>query len=292
MQSHRAVEILLGRPHPNGDGSHLDNFSRMLTNHVASENLAARSFKHKLEQTPGPALRQSLSHGAEAGTMHGDRLFAKTLDCYFLTEPNRCELRLTEHSTGNEVVIHLSMTTGKGEIGVSTPFIHRHRSEADAICHITNGVDVGPVRGLIGINRNAVAIHHHSRCAQIEPFKERASPGSKKHTTTTNRLTLTGDNSELTGLTFNCLRTDLEADLDTVLLHPLLDNRGQLPVKATQQMVATHELNHLHPKPLEDAGKFAGDEAASNHNNPRRKTVLKEHVITHPSQCSTGISGR
>ena len=56
MQGHRAIEIGLGRPHPHSDCSHLDNFSRMLANHVTSEHLPAAHSKTSFNKQRGPCL--------------------------------------------------------------------------------------------------------------------------------------------------------------------------------------------------------------------------------------------
>jgi hypothetical protein len=67
-----------------------------------------------------------------------------------------------------------------------------------------------------------------------------------------------------------------EADLNPVGLHRLGHRVAGLPVEAAQQVVAPHQLGHLHPQAVEDAGEFAGDETGTHHHHRLGQALKQE----------------
>ncbi len=76
--------------------------------------------------------------------------------------------------------------------------------------------------------------------------------------------------AEVAGTASDGCRTVGKANLNTLLLHALLDRLGSFKIKAPQQMIAAHQLGHGHAKAIEDAGEFTGDEASTHHHKALR----------------------
>ena len=68
-------------------------------------------------------------------------------------------------------------------------------------------------------------------------------------------------------------------DVDTFDSHGVSHMAARLVVKAAQDLSAAIELADLHPKAVEDAGKFTGDVAAAHHQRPLWQRIKMEHLI-------------
>lgn len=80
MQSHGAIEISLSGAHPNGNRPHLNDFSRMLAHHVATQHTIGCLLHHQLEQTTGTGSWQRPCHRTEAGAMNNNPFRAMAFD--------------------------------------------------------------------------------------------------------------------------------------------------------------------------------------------------------------------
>ena len=248
MQGHGAVEVGLGGSHANGDRCHLDDFSGVFAHHVAAKHLVAGDLHDQLEQHLGTSGRQGLTHRAEAGPVQLDSIDAAALDCLFFGKPHAGQLRLGKYCAGHQAVVYLAWPVAVYRVGKGAALIHRNWGQVDAVCYISHRIDAGHVGALVAIYRNAVALHGHAGSLQVEPMQKRPAAGGQQHATAGDRLAALGGDAEFAG---GALAGDRrwgvgEADLDALCLHTGAHRFAGFAVEAAQQVIAAHQLGHLH----------------------------------------------
>ncbi len=103
-------------------------------------------------------------------------------------------------------MVHLSRTVSIDAVSESTTLINRHRSEADAIGHITNGKHVGHIGALISIHGNAIALDRHSRSIEVETLQEGPSSSGQKHPTAGDSIPAIRSHNQVSWLSLNGFR--------------------------------------------------------------------------------------
>ena len=293
MQGHGAVEVGLGGPHADGDRRHLDDLGGMLAHHVAAQYPATGLLHDQLEQHLGIAGGECLAHRPEAGAVHLDPIGTAPRDRLLFGEPHAGQFGLGKHGAGYQAVVHLTGLVAIHRVGEGAALIHRHRRQVDAVGHIANGVDAVHVGALIGIHRDAGALHGHPGGLQVQPLEEGFAAGGEQHAAAGNRFAALGGDAELAGgaLAGDRCRGVRESDLDARGLHPGAHRLAGLAVEAAQEVIAAHQLGHLNAQAIEDACEFAGNEARAHHHHPLGEALEFKHVIAEPAQFGAGDLG-
>ena len=210
-----------------------------------------------------------------------------------LGEAHAGQFRLGEHGAGHQAVIHLPRPAAEHAVGEGAALIHRHRGEVDLVGHVAHGVDAGHVGALVGIHRDAMALDGYAGRLQVRPLEERPPPGGQQHAAAGDGFAALGGHGEFARRALAGDRGGRvgEADLDAGRFHALLHRLAGLQVEAAQQVVAPHQLGHLHAQAVEDAGELAGDEARTHHHHRLRQRLQQEHVVAHPAQIGAGDVG-
>ena len=259
----------------------------MFADHVTAQNSLGFNFDHQLEQTTRSTLGQGLCHGTETGPVNHHPIGAVLGNGILFRQPHRGQLRLTEHGTGHQCMVHLSRTVSIDAVSEGTTLINRHRSEADAIGHITNSKHMGHIGALISIHGNAIALDRHSRSIEVETLQKGPSSSGQQHPAAGDSVAPIRAHNKVSWLSLNRFRASRELHIHAFLSHPLLHDSSQFGIKTTQQMLAAHKLCHFDTKATENAGEFTGDEASTHHDHSLREPFQQKHVVADPAQLDT-----
>ena len=259
----------------------------MVAHHVAAEHPVAGHFHHEFEQHRRSALRQGLGHRTEARPVDPHPLAAVAAESLLFAKPHGGQLRLAEHGTGHQIVVHSPGTVAIGAVGEGAALIDGYGGEVDAVGHIAHRKDVGHIRGLIRVHGNTPVDHLHTGRLKVQSFQEGPAARGQQHAAAADRLSGGGLQAQALTIPFDGSRHRAGSHIDAAGHHRLLDVGRSLTIKAPQDPLAPHDLDHLHTEAVEDAGEFAGDESSSHHHHPMRQFPEFEQVVADPAEIGT-----
>ena len=238
-----------------------------------------RGVHDHLVERPLLAPGQHIFHRAEVGRidLHRPQLVLRLR----FGHADTGQRGVTEHGGWHAVIIDRARIAAKDRIGKGMTLADRHRGQLQTVGHVAHGIDALATGPAIVVDLDRALVVQFDACAvQPQPVDIGLSPGREQDDIGGYRIAILEVDAQRTVIRlFDPFHMRVETEIDALRHRNLKQPVAYLFVIAAQQGGGAIDDRHMAAELVKDAGKFIGDIASADDDDPLWALVEMKHLV-------------